>query len=54
MITLKSVKGRKDNKKPEENINSDTDIINKKINERLRRKAALQKAMNKLHDTDIA
>jgi len=54
MIKLPSVAGRKDNKKPEETVNSKTDIINKKINERLKRKAALAKAMNKIHDPDIA
>ena len=53
-MTLPSVKGRKDNKKPEETVNSKDDIINKKINERLKRKAALHAAMNKIHDPDIA
>ena len=54
MITLPSVKGRQDNKKPEETVNSKTDILNKKINERLKRKEALHNAMNKLKDPDIA
>ena len=53
-ITLPSVAGRKDNKKPEETVNSKTDIINKRINQRLKRKEALHNAMNKLHDPDIA
>jgi hypothetical protein len=35
------------------NVNSSSDIINKKINQRLKRKQALAAAMNKLHDTDI-
>lgn len=53
-ITLPSVKGRKDNKKPEETVDSKDDIINKKINERLKRKEALAKEFNKIHDPDIA
>ena len=53
-ITLPSVVGRKDNKKPEEAVSGKDDIINKKINERLKRKEALAKAMNKIHDPDIA
>ena len=53
-ITLPSVAGRKDNKKPEEAVSGKDDIINKKINERLKRKEALAKAMNKIHDPDIA
>ena len=53
-ITLPSVIGRKDNKKPMETVDSKTDPINKKINQRLKRKEALAKAMNKLHDPDIA
>ena len=54
MITLPSVVGRKDNKKPEETVDSKYDILNKKINDRLKRKEKLAKAMNKLHDADIA
>jgi hypothetical protein len=30
------------------------DILNKKTNERMKRKAALLTAMNKIHDPDIA
>jgi hypothetical protein len=46
---------RQDKKKPPElNVNSKDDIINKKINERLKRKAMLAKMMNKLYDADIA
>jgi hypothetical protein len=30
------------------------DILNKKINERMKRKQALMDAMNKIHDPDIA
>jgi hypothetical protein len=48
-------KMRQDKKKPPElNVNSKDDIINKKINERLKRKAMLAKAMNKITDPDIA
>lgn len=53
-FTLPSVAGRKDNKKPEETVNSKDDIINKKINERLKRKQKLMEEMNKIHDPDIA
>jgi hypothetical protein len=37
----------------EENVGSRSDILNKKINQRLKRKEALSKAMNKYHDPDI-
>lgn len=48
-------KMRQDKKKPPElNVNSKDDIINKKINERLKRKAMLASALNKLTDPDIA
>jgi hypothetical protein len=51
----KQQKMRQDKKKPPElNVNSKDDIINKKINERLKRKAMLASAMNKLTDPDIA
>ena len=46
---------RQDKKKPPElEVDSEYDILDKKINERMKRKAALAKAMNKLHDPDIA
>lgn len=51
---LPSVVGRKDKREPELNVNSKDDIINKKINERLKRKQKLMEEMNKLHDPDIA
>ena len=54
MVTLPSVKGLKDRKKQEENVGGKGDILNKKINQRLKRKEALAKMMNKLHDPDIA
>ena len=51
----KQQKKRQDHNPPlEENLGSDTDILNKKINQRLKRKEKLAKAMNKLHDADIA
>ena len=51
----KQQKKRQDKKKPPKlNVNSKDDIINKKINERLKRKEMLASAMNKLHDADIA
>jgi len=53
-FTLPSVAGRKDNKKPEEAVSGKDDIINKKINERLKRKERLAKEFNKIHDPDIA
>lgn len=54
MITLPSVKGQKDNKKPEEAVSGKDDILNRKMNERMKRKKALLDAMNKIHDPDIA
>ena len=53
-ITLPSMVGRKDNREPEVNVNSKDDIINKKINERLKRKQKLMDELNKIHDPDIA
>jgi hypothetical protein len=50
----KQQKKRQDHNPPlEEEVNSPTDILNKKINQRLKRKEALSKAMNKYHDPDI-
>ena len=55
MNTLdKQQKKRQEHNPPlEENVNSRSDILNKKINQRLKRKEALSKAMNKYHDPDI-
>ena len=51
---MKHMNKRQHEKAPTElNVNSSSDIINKKINQRLKRKQALAAAMNKLHDTDI-
>jgi hypothetical protein len=54
--TLEKQQAKRQNKKPptEENVSGKDDIINKKINQRLRRKQALHDAMNKYHDPDIA
>lgn len=50
----KQQKKRQDHNPPlEEEVDSRTDILNKKINQRLKRKEALSKAMNKYHDPDI-
>ena len=52
-VTLPSIVGRPDKKTPTElEVNSKDDIINKKINDRLKRKQALMDAMNKVHDKD--
>ena len=53
-ITLPSVVGRKNNKKPEEAVSGKDDILNRKINERMRRKQMLHELMNKVKDPDIA
>ena len=55
MNTLdKQQKKRQEHNPPlEENVDSRSDILNKKINQRLKRKEALSKAMNKYHDSDI-
>ena len=53
-ITLPSVIGRPDKRKPEENVSGKDDIINEKINERLKRKQKLMEELNKIHDPDIA
>ena len=50
----KQQKKRQEHNPPlEEEVDSLTDILNKKINQRLKRKEALSKAMNKYHDPDI-
>jgi hypothetical protein len=41
--------------KPQElAVGGEGDILNRKTNERMKRKAALLSAMNKIHDPDIA
>ena len=53
--TLEKQQKKRQNHNPplEEEVDSKTDILNKKINQRLKRKEALSKAMNKYHDVDI-
>lgn len=53
-ITLPSVVGRPDKRKQEENVSGKDDILNKKINERMKRKQMLHELMNKVKDPDIA
>lgn len=50
----KNEKARNKPKPQEMAVSGKDDIINKKINERLKRKQALMDAMNKIHDPDIA
>jgi hypothetical protein len=50
----KQVKERMKPKPQELAVGGKGDILNKKTNERMKRKAALLSAMNKIHDPDIA
>jgi hypothetical protein len=52
--TLPSVVGRKDKRKDEEAVSGKDDILNRKINERMKRKQKLHELMNKIKDPDIA
>ena len=54
MITLPSVKGQKDNKKPQENVANEYNQLQNLENKRMARKKALLDAMNKVTDPDIA
>jgi hypothetical protein len=47
----KALKKRQEKKAPTEL--DDSNILNRKSNERMKRKQALMDAMNKVHDTDI-
>jgi hypothetical protein len=50
-------KNQKERMKPKSQelaVGGKDDILNKKTNERMKRKAALLDAMNKIHDPDIA
>ena len=50
-------KNQKERMKPKSQelaVGGKGDILNKKTNERMKRKAALLAAMNKIHDPDIA
>ena len=53
--TLEKQQKKRQNHNPplELNVGGKGDILNKKENERMRRKEALSKAMNKYHDPDI-
>ena len=50
----KNEKARNKPKPQELNVSGKDDILNKKNNERMKRKQALMDAMNKIHDPDIA
>jgi len=50
----KNEKARNKPKPQELAVSGKDDILNKKNNERMKRKAALLTAMNKIHDPDIA
>jgi hypothetical protein len=50
----KNEKARNKPKSQEMAVGGKGDILNKKINERMKRKQALMDAMNKIHDPDIA
>jgi hypothetical protein len=50
----KNQKKRMKPKSQELAVGGKGDILNKKTNERMKRKAALLDAMNKIHDPDIA
>jgi hypothetical protein len=50
----KQVKERMKPKPQELAVGGKGDILNKKTNERMKRKVALLAAMNKIHDPDIA
>ena len=41
-------------RQPELEVDSEYDILDKKNNQRMKRKAMLHAAMNKIHDPDIA
>jgi hypothetical protein len=53
-ITLESVKGCKDDKKPELNVANKYNKLQELENKRMKRKQQLADAMNKIHDPDIA
>lgn len=51
---LPALVGRKDTKKPELNVANKYNKLQELENKRMKRKAALLSAMNKIHDPDIA
>jgi len=53
--TLEKQEKERNKPKPQElAVGGKGDILNKKTNERMKRKQALMDAMNKIHDPDIA
>ena len=53
--TLEKQEKKRNQPKPQElEVDSEYDILDKKINHRMKRKAMLHAAMNKIHDPDIA
>ena len=53
--TLEKNQAKRNKPKPQElEVDSKYDILDKKANQRMKRKQALHEAMNKLHDPDIA
>jgi hypothetical protein len=53
--TLEKNEKTRNKPKPQEMaVGGKGDVLNRKINERLKRKQALMDAMNKIHDPDIA
>ena len=53
--TLEKNQAKRNKPKPQElEVDSNYDILDKKANQRMKRKQALHEAMNKLHDPDIA
>lgn len=53
--TLEKNEKKRNQPKPQElEVDSEYDILDKKANQRMKRKAMLHAAMNKIHDPDIA
>lgn len=53
--TLEKMQAKRNKPKPQElEVDSKYDILDKKANQRMKRKQMLHEAMNKLHDPDIA
>jgi hypothetical protein len=53
--TLEKQEAKRNKPRPAElEVDSEYDILDKKANQRMKRKAALHAALNKIHDPDIA
>ncbi len=53
--TLEKQEAKRNKPRPQElEVDSEYDILDKKANQRMKRKAMLHAAMNKIHDLDIA